>query len=744
MRNGPTLALLSITVVFGWVFPVSAQDAGPQLTVRTAEGQTTFYIGQRIPLELSFTGPDNGRYEINTATSDSRDPIGHEKFEVASSPGWADPLETYFGSMMGYGGSFLSGFLKLSPKPFVINLDLNQWVRFDQPGNYTITIESRRVTDVTEKAPNPYQREPLTLLSNPIRLQIVSAPETWQREKLAAIVTQLNAPPPKPGMPPPDLKITAADLRFLGTAAAARVMAQHLREDDPAESQCMLGLVGLRESVRPAGLGAMNKLIAAPDFPVSNLFLNAMSVLQLTSSDPESQREERQKLTDADWILALQALPTKQGKARAATAQTLSNWQPGPFSAQQRAELARILGSSLKDLPVDQQASELQWNWDQLRDQISRSTLEQLAKIQPDDRRFDPSIRYSASNLKSIALQRWYELDPDAAHEEIPRQIGSPNPSLNADALSFLPDNEKLPQFEGLWAEQFIATDEPAREALFAGLLVRFGTGSAVGLVMEKENSKPGEGVCTLPDTALAYLLKFDAENARPLAEQAFKGASEGKSGCHFSFQNIARSVTSPILTELAVNAIGDPDTQVTNDALIYLMAYGDKSAEEPIWNRYVEWSEKWRGRADTLEGRQAGSMGGSPEIGVGENLALALIANQGWLATPDLIARVIEKCVGEQMCGQVKQLAGRANATPLSVSAYRSGPNENYEIAQYSAKSLELLEAKVAQFPRGTRFSLTETSPQNQDQKKLDDQVQALFEKNGMVLERPSSPGSQ
>jgi hypothetical protein len=55
--------------------------------------------------------------------------------------------------------------------------------------------------------------------------------------------------------------------------------------------------------------------------------------------------------------------------------------------------------------------------------------------------------------------------------------------------------------------------------------------------------------------------------------------------------------------------------------------------------------------------------------------------------------------------------------------------------VAQYNIKSLELLEAKIAQFPRGAKFSLTSTSPQNQDQNRLEDEVQAAFERNGMIL---------
>lgn len=63
-------------------------------------------------------------------------------------------------------------------------------------------------------------------------------------------------------------------------------------------------------------------------------------------------------------------------------------------------------------------------------------------------------------------------------------------------------------------------------------------------------------------------------------------------------------------------HTLDDPDPQVTVDALIYLISNGDKSAEQPVWNRYVEWSEKWRGRADVLESREAGSVGDWEEVG--------------------------------------------------------------------------------------------------------------------------------
>jgi hypothetical protein len=82
-----------------------------------------------------------------------------------------------------------------------------------------------------------------------------------------------------------------------------------------------------------------------------------------------------------------------------------------------------------------------------------------------------------------------------------------------------------------------------------------------------------------------------------------------------------------------------------------------------------------------TQNGARNGA-GNWQEIGLGEDLARALIANQGWLASEKLIQNTIEKCVGEQMCQQLNQLAKRAQTKPYLISVYKQGENENYEIA--------------------------------------------------------------
>jgi hypothetical protein len=576
------------------------------------------------------------------------------------------------------------------------------------------------------------------LKSNPIHIKIVPAVSSWQKAKLAFIVNEFSTEAPTSGIQPPAREAAIADLRYLGTPAAAQVMTQHLRDDEPTMmNQCAFGLIGLSESVHPKATAAMNKLILDPDFPVSSWFLITLSTLQVVADGPEKLQAEPARISDVDWVSVLEALPAKRGSARVATVHTLLGAQPKEMSQQMKINLGGILKVVLSDLPVEKQVSTLERDWDLIKSPSMLPTLQQLAKKPLKDPGSNVSTTYTTRELKSIALERWYQLDPDGARQEAIRQIGSAQPSMTAESLDFL-EIETLPQFEGIWAEAFMAATDYQTESVFASLLAHYGTGTAIATVRQKAEAQIGEWACAPQGAALGYLAKFDPASARPLMERAVQERGPGKSACNHSiFQDIAHYSHDPMIGEVAIRALDDDDPEVTMDALTYLMSYGEASDEESISHRYTRWSEQWRGRADELDSRKAGSLAGNwQEIGLGENLARALIANQGWLASEKLIQNTLDQCVGEQMCQQLNQLADRARTKPYFISAYKRGENENYEIAQYSAKSLELLGAKIAQFPKGSRFVMTNTTPQTEEQKRLDDKVKNLLEEHGMTAE--------
>jgi hypothetical protein len=737
-----TVALILLPACFARIYAQQPAEI-PRLQAQTAGDQATFRQGERIPLELSFTGPAGKRFEIIASASDRSGRNSYEDFEVSPADGWVDPLKTYFSGGSVGGGFQASGFL--SAQPVVISIDLNEWVRFEQPGDYKVTITSHRVSDLSAGGPPPFGQGGIELRSDAIELHIIAASKPWQDAQLAAILSELKAEPEQRGLQLPARQAAIGNLRYLGTAGAARLMAQHMREDEPSMLyQCTFGLMGLPDKVKPDAVTALRDLIENPTFPVSPWFLTTYAMVQLRSSDSDAQTlvQKRQQIESEDLKLVVSSLLAKRGRARAETIQTILNKPKTELTPAMEVGLESIMRSSLEDLPIQKQSEELNNHWELLRSPALLPVLKKDAQTASDDPRAqgDP---HQVRDLKEVAFRRWYELDPDGAHEELLSQIGSGNPSMGTESLAFLPD-EKLPQYERIWANAFILASDYNVETKLASLMTRFGTGIAVAQVREKAGTLIGKWACAPQGAALAYLVKFDTASARPLVERAIAERGHGKTACNQSlFQDIAQYESDSILTQAAIATLNDPDPEVINDALIYLMSYGDKSCERPLLDRYVAWSRQWSGRESELEARQVGSLGNWAEIGLGENLASALIANQGWLADDGLISRVSQLCIGKQLCDRVKQIANTAKVEPFPVSAFKAGSMQNYEIAQYSAKSLELLDAKIAQFPRGSRFVLENNQPDTEDQRHLEDQVKAVFENRGMILERSPRPVS-
>jgi hypothetical protein len=75
-----------------------ASDGQATLVLTTQGQQSTYQIGERIPIDLSFTGPSNKQFEIAMSSYDRSGRMTYENFEVEPSSGWNDPLAVYFGS----------------------------------------------------------------------------------------------------------------------------------------------------------------------------------------------------------------------------------------------------------------------------------------------------------------------------------------------------------------------------------------------------------------------------------------------------------------------------------------------------------------------------------------------------------------------------------------------------------------------------------------------------------------------
>lgn len=202
-------------------------------------------------------------------------------------------------------------------------------------------------------------------------------------------------------------------------------------------------------------------------------------------------------------------------------------------------------------------------------------------------------------------------------------QIGSASPSLAAQSITFLPE-EQFPQFEPIWAQALLDTTSQLRERALGSLLVGFGTGAATSQMIAKVEAKRSYP-CDAHVVALAYLAKFSPGLARKRLKHEAE-TNEGNYGAGL-LGWISELTVAPVLNDLAVKNLNSPDPEAVIAAVRYLTPYGRKEDEAPLWRRYVEWTSVYEGKADLLDKSGAGSWDKNfASSNIGEDLGSALI----------------------------------------------------------------------------------------------------------------------
>ncbi len=229
---------LSLAVLVLAALSLRAQEPSVKLAVQAADGQTVFRIGERIPIKLTFTSANDTQYIIAPWVGGRGGEFDLEDFQVLSSGGWSDPFALYFAQNLIKTGHGWSWPPFLSSNPVQGAVDLNEWIRFDQPGDYTIRVTSRRVCRTDGAGAE--------LLSKEIKLHIAPATPEWQSEKLKSILDRLDRKIPS-------FEEAAADLKYLGTPEAVEEMTSRLRQMGYyIADESSMGLKGLPDSIRPS------------------------------------------------------------------------------------------------------------------------------------------------------------------------------------------------------------------------------------------------------------------------------------------------------------------------------------------------------------------------------------------------------------------------------------------------------------------------------------------------------------
>ncbi len=671
--------------------PVPSRD--PQLTVTLRNNQSSFHIGEIIPLDLAFTSSTPNTYQLDMATYDRSGRLNEDQFVVDTGNGSDDPLHLYFRAYKGFMAGGLRGFKGLSTTPATIHAVLNEWVRFKAPGQYRLTVISNRVSKVgSNEFGNP------TVTSNSVTLTILPATKEWQDATFKSAIQTLDSTKP-PVVPPAnsaDPRSQAVKtLRYLGTPEAAREMARRIT-GTVSDWDFAAGVMG--SPARSVALEEMKKLLVDPNFPVSGRFLGTMSVLALPDGIVDNIPEEREKIETQFRQELVSALPQKQGAALAVSNNTIIGTAgSSPLPADVKRTLTRQLVATFDSLSSQEQYILLDLRWSTLDHEEMLPLLKKVEKKESDD--------MQSKLASAAALKRWYEMAPDEARPVVIQEIVRPKPRFSARTLGILPDKE-LPEADQPLVEHLTPSSDFWASSNSASLIHRYATRAAEPKVIAFLDPEVGKLACAIQAPLLAYVLKYDPEVARPLLERAVeaRGKEKGFTACnHALLTDVGTLQSNNVLQEIAIKSLDDSDPEVVGDAASYLKQFGSASAENVLWTRMVAWSERWKGHEKDLQSVPGENMSAMYESAAGSHLVEALGAGHGWLPDEAKLGRLIGLSVTASQKQEAEQFLKAWQTRPWPITFMPVVGQVH--IAQFQETSIESAKDKLLQFPPGSAF---------------------------------------
>ncbi len=704
-------------------------DQSATLSIQFPSTGSVFQTGETIPLDLLFSAPD-GTWQMSTRGYDRSGRLDIEQFHV--SPPGRDPLHYHFES--GIYGGFIGGGLSggdkpLSADPETIHADLNEWVALDKPGRYTLYVTSGRVS-----RHDGAKVESVALRSNTLNFDIIEASPAWQAQTLGAAAATLG----DPAATPEEKRAAARTLRFLDTPDSVREIARQLSipgEEALWDLQAgVLGSVHLQQAV-----AAFETQLTAPGAALTPEFLSVFSETKFSADhpplprypdDPQQQEAWRARqqalleqfadLQDEFYAQAARLAASKTGAARAETVATLllrparDSSDIKPFGGLPESEIA----SAFVALPPRQQLTLLESFWERLRTPAMARAIETVLE-QPN--RGDEMLR-------ATAFRRLNELDPRAARPYILAEIRRPhadNGHWLAAALVILPD-ETLPEFDEALATRLEANGPTM--SLDARLIGRYATAAILPRVKAVYQKSAGQWACDIEDSLVGYFLRVDPDYGLDRLRAKPTGCLAESLKAMVAAHRWA-SIEPSIIARLNV-----ADAWAARDAAETLAKYGGPKAQKALWQRLRAFHEQWKDRdADlTIAPNTPRELNDAVALQYG---LLASLANaQAWLLDNDQVTELESLALGSER----RNAAHWRWHSPIELNLNLLFDGQlQASIGEFVTTGLAPLQAKLAQYPRGTVFHLTTFG----NVERLAAATRAIEEtaaQNGLVIEDP------
>lgn len=603
---------------------------------------------------------------------------------------------------------------------------LNSYIPDLPPGRYKVSALARKLV-LTARAPfsstygyaNPEEYN----VSNAVEIEIRTATPQWISQTIAGSVAALRQPGEGEAS-----QLAAHQLALLDSPAAWRAALDVL----PREESTLLRVLSWTSQPGPV-CDLMQSRIPAPEQAVSSYYISTMlqnceranlapppappaitgGVTAVISQTPppaipvapvdpqrqayfENQRAYREDLTN---------------RSTTALAASLAQKQPGSKGVALQALIEHV-----RQLQYDRPPKAVPlWT-----DALTQEFVQALPSIEYPRRRNLLTLYTSTFNTPGIAsmlesvLDEWkpgdnyegpretlyalHKANPARAHARIRAELVREKTWLETTLLDLLPADAVPPMDNELIA----AAQQPGgwNTNLRLAAMAKYATPQALPRVRAIYESQQ---VPCQPELA-AYFLRVDPA----YAERMFRAAAVPSCTVQYIDRTPAL-MTHPVLEAYIVPYLMQGDVFVKNTAARSLGRYGSEAALKPLWDTFRYFHEYWKGKGAELAQNGEG-------VALEVELRNAIARGRQWVAAEKDLRTIEALCISER-CLYETQRDLNIWQQPLRIEIHEEGVDIHGSVAQYAwIETMDAFEGKLAQFPRGTEFSLLVTGP-NRDE---------------------------
>jgi hypothetical protein len=598
-------------------------------------------------------------------------------------------------------------------------VSLNNYLPPLRPGRYRAAVLARKLVltgrgpmSVTYGMADP----PQFAVSNAVDIEVVEATEVWIKQTVASSTATLTGPQPNTRELYEQRRIAAERLRFLDVPAAWAASLSLL----PAEEYTLLrGLAATREPARVCEL--IQAAIPAPSQAVSSYYLNATAQTCARAKlpapppytppppgrkppepTPEQQQywrrhHEYQQGLIAEAHAALAAsISEKQGEAKAIAFQTLME-----YVRQIRANVPRqpwpVWLPAVKEEFAKSYGKIEGWRQRQLLRLYSGTlrSADMIPLLESALNAWKPGDHYEAARE---ALQSLYAIDPARAQARIAEELAKERTWLDTPQLELLPPSAARIGDDELM-RALAAAQKPGgwNPELRMAALAKYASPKALPRVKAIFESQQD----SCQPELMAYFVRVDPAYADRVFHSHPWDMHAPPPRCTLQyFLRTPQLAMGPVLERYMTAYLMHGDVVLKKTAAQSLGRFGSPAALEPLGGAFRYFHEYWKGKQAELAQNGEGVL-------LEVELRNAIARGRGWLATEADLRTIESLCISPQCVHETRQDL-QAWQGPVRIDVLTDADGFRASVAQYyGIASVEALEDKLGQFPKGTKFLL-------------------------------------